>query len=461
MSNPGEADDTPITSVRQLAEYLAAGCKPREAWRIGTEHEKFGVRRSDLSLPPYEPDGIRAVLHGIAGPGWAGEGWSAIRDGGNPIGLKGEDGHAGASVSLEPGGQLELSGAPLRDLHETKAELDAHLDAVDRAAGPLGLGFAPLGFHPLATREEVPWMPKSRYAIMRRYMPEVGTMGLDMMLRTCTVQVNLDYGSEADMARKLRVALALQPLATALFASSPFKEGRPSGFLSTRAQVWTDVDAARSGMPVLMFEDGFGFERFVAWALDVPMFFVLRDGRYVDLAGRSFRDLMAGRMPDEAGPATLGDFADHVTTIFTDVRVKRFLEMRGADAGSPAMMLALGAFWVGLLYDDAALAAADALVRRQPWAAYAALRPVVPARGLDAPLGAGTLRDLAREAVVIARDGLRGRGRGEEGFLDPLAEIAAGAPTQAERALSAYDGPWRGNAGEALRASVAPSNRHG
>lgn len=279
MSNPGEADDTPITSVRQLAEYLAAGCKPRDGWRIGMEHEKFGFRRSDLTLPPYEPDGIRAVLHGIAGPGWTGEGWAPIRDAGNPIGLKGEGAHAGASVSLEPGGQLELSGAPLRGLREAEAELESHLAAVRRAAEPLGLGFAPLGFHPLATREDVPWMPKSRYAIMRRYMPDVGSMGLDMMLRTCTVQVNLDYGSEADMARKLRVSLALQPLATALFANSPFREGRPSGWLSTRAHVWTDVDNARSGMPGLMFEAGFGFERFVDWALDVPMYFVLRDGR--------------------------------------------------------------------------------------------------------------------------------------------------------------------------------------
>ena len=457
MSNPGEADATPITSARQLAEYLAAGCKPRGAWRIGTEHEKFGFREGSLALPPYEPDGIRAVLHGIAGRDWAGEGWTAISDEGNPIGLKGEGANAGASVSLEPGGQLELSGAPLEDLHATEAEMEAHFAAVRRAAGPLGIGFAPLGFHPLATRDSVPWMPKSRYAIMRRYMPQVGTRGLDMMLRTCTVQVNLDYGSEADMARKLRVSLALQPLATALFANSPFREGRPSGFLSTRAHVWTDVDEARSGMPDLMFESGFGFERFVAWALDVPMYFVLREGRYVDLAGRSFRDAMAGRIAG-IGPATLGDFADHVTTIFTDVRLKRFLEMRGADAGSPAMMLALGAFWVGLLYDDAALAAAEALVRRRPWAEYAALRAVVPREGLGTPFAAGTLRDLARDAVAIARDGLRARGalgaRAETGDLDPLAAIAEGAPTQAEHALSLFSGSWRGDAGQALRDGV-------
>ncbi len=454
MSNPGEADATPITSVRQLADYLASGSKPRDAWRIGTEHEKFGFRTSDLTPPAYEPDGIRAVLESLASQGGA-AGWEPISDLGNTIGLKGLGVHAGASVSLEPAGQLELSGAPLADLRATEAELRDHFAAVRRASEALGLGFAPLGFHPFASREAMPWMPKSRYAIMRRYMPEVGTRGLDMMLRTCTVQVNLDFGSEADMARKLRVSLALQPLATALFANSPFREGRPSGFLSTRAHTWTDVDEARSGMPALMFEDGFGFERFIGWALDVPMYFVLRDDRYVDMAGRSFRHFMDGRMRDEVGVATLGDFADHITTIFTDVRLKRFLEMRGADAGSAGMMLALGAFWVGLLYDEAALAAAEALVRRHPWPEYAALRPLVPRQGLETPFAAGTLRDLARDAVVIAADGLRRRrDRGfpdETGYLDPLAAIAGGAPTQAEVALALFHGPWRGNAGEALR----------
>ncbi len=449
MSNPGEADDTPITSVRQLVEYLAGGCKPRAEWRIGTEHEKFGFALSDLHPPPYAPDGIRAMLEGIAA-----EGWEEIPDAGNPIGLKGHGRHAGASVSLEPGGQFELSGAPLADLRATQAELQDHFAATRRAAAPLGLGFAPLGFHPLATRDAMPWMPKSRYAIMRRYMPHVGSMGLDMMLRTCTVQVNLDYASEADMAQKLRVALALQPVATALFANSPFREGRPSGFQSLRAHIWSDVDNQRSGMPALFFEPGFSFERHVEWLLDMPMYFVLRDGRYVDLAGRSFRDFIAGRIP-EAGVATVGDFADHVTTAFTDVRVKRFLEMRGADAGSPAMMLALGAFWVGILYNDAALAAADALVRRHPWSAYPILRERVPREGLDTPLAPGTLRDLARDAVAIAADGLRARHAAgfsdETGFLDPLAAIAAGAPTQAEHALRQFHGPWNGNAGIALR----------
>jgi glutamate--cysteine ligase len=300
----------------------------------------------------------------------------------------------------------------------------------------------------------MPWMPKGRYAIMRRYMPKVGLFGLDMMTRTCTVQVNLDFESEADMARKLRVALALQPVATALFANSPFTEGRPNGYLSYRAQIWTDTDNARSGMPKEFFDPGFGFERYVEWLLDVPMYFVSRDGSYVDLAGCSFRDFMSGRLTEMAtGPATIGDFADHMTTAFTDVRVKRFLEMRGADAGSPAMMLALAAFWVGLLYDPEALAEADALVHRQPWESYRSLRGIVPRSGLDAPWAGGSLRVLAAEVVRLARAGLRARRRTEHGggdesaYLDPVAAIAEGDPCQAEVWLDRLSGPWRGDLG--------------
>jgi glutamate--cysteine ligase len=338
-------------------------------------------------------------------------------------------------------------------LHDTAAEIDSHFAEVRAVSAPLGLGFAPLGFHPTQTRADMPWMPKGRYAIMRAYMPKVGTLGLDMMTRTCTVQVNLDYSSEADMVKKLRVSLALQPLATALFANSPFTEGRPNGFLSFRAQVWTDTDNARSGIPAVFFEDGFGFERYAEWLVDaVPMYFVYRDGRYIDLAGRSFRDFLDGRLGNtEAGTATLGDFADHMTTVFTDVRIKRFLEMRGADAGSAPMMIAQSALWVGLLYDPAALEAAAALVRRHPWTEFAALRPLVPRQGLDAPWQGGTLRDLAREVVAIARDGLAARnrrdleGRQETIYLEPLQEIVNGAPTQAEAWLSRFNGAWRGD----------------
>ncbi len=452
MSNPGDTDTTPIVSVQQLADYIAAGCKPAPAWRIGTEHEKFGFRRGDLAPPPYLPDpgtagGIRPLLEAMAA-----RGGEPITDGGNPIGLKLD----GAAISLEPAGQFELSGAPLVTLHETEAEMAAHFVAVRDAAGPLGIGFAPLGFHPLASRAAMPWMPKGRYAIMRRYMPLVGSLGLDMMTRTCTVQVNLDFASEADMRTKLRVGLLAQPLATALFANSPFTEGRPNGFLSYRAQIWTDTDNARAGIPPVMLAPDFGFERYATWMIDeVPMYFVYRDGRYIDVAGARFRDFMAGRVPALAGQtATIGDFADHLTTVFTDVRLKRFLEMRGADAGTPAMMLAQSALWVGLLYDPAALAAATARLADMTWDEAVALRAAVPRLGLDAPHRRGTLRDLGRDLVAIARDGLtararrdHGTGQDEAGMLDPLDAILTGAPSQAQHWLARYQGPWAGEAG--------------
>ncbi len=438
MSNPGEADLTPITSTRQLAEWFAAGVKPRDAWRIGTEHEKFGFRRDGLAAPNYEERGIRAMLEGLQAKGWA-----PIMDGANVIGLKRD----GGSVSLEPGGQFELSGAPMPDLHETRVELATHLREVHEVAGPLGLGFAPLGFHPLARREDMPWMPKGRYAIMRQYMPRVGGMGLDMMLRTCTVQVNLDFGDEADMVEKLRVSLALQPLATALFANSPFMEGKPSGWLSLRGRVWTDTDPDRTGIPAVVFEDGFGFERFANFVLDVPMYFIMREGRWIDAAGASFRAFMEGRAGKalEGLRATMGDFADHVTTVFTDVRLKRFLEMRGADAGCVAMLMAKPAFWTGLLYDDAAQKAAAALTRGWTVEEMRALRMEVPRAALRATIAGRTLQDVARDAVAVARDGLRARGLGEEIYLAPLEEIAESGLTQAERWLARAERGWGGD----------------
>jgi glutamate--cysteine ligase len=449
MSNPGDADSTPVTSLKQLADYIAAGCKPAERFRVGTEHEKFGFRLADLAAPPYEPtDGqpgsIRSLLEGLHR--YDGE---PITDAGKIIGVKQGD----AAISLEPAGQLELSGAPVETLHDTMAELEMHYEQVRSVSRDLRIGFAPLGFHPVATREEMPWMPKGRYAIMRRYMPKVGRHGLDMMTRTCTVQVNLDYASEQDMLRKLRVSLLMQPLATALFANSPFTEGRPNGYLSYRAQVWTDTDNDRSGIPRVMFEPGFGFERYVEWLVDhVPMYFVYRDGAYIDVAGASFRDFMAGRLHNLAGTvATVGDFADHITTVFTDVRIKRFLEMRGADAGGAGMMVAQSAFWVGLLYDEAALTAAEALLRAATWEDAATLRAAVPREGLAATWRGGSLLDLAREAVAISRDGLRARGRhsaegrDESTFLGPLEAIAAGEPTQAEQWLARYHQAWQGD----------------
>ncbi len=448
MSNPGDADATVITGLRDLESWLAAGAKPPSDFAIGTEHEAFGFRLADHAPPAYAPadgsPGIAALLAAIG----AEDALSPILDHGNTIGLKG----GGASLSLEPGGQFELSGAILPDLHATKAELDQHIARVRGIAPGLGLGFAPLGFHPIATRAQMPFMPKGRYRIMRDYMPKVGTRGLDMMLRTCTVQVNLDFSSEADMVQKLRVGYALQPLATALFANSPFYEGRPNGLLSNRAAVWTDTDNARSGIPAVVFSDGFGFAAYAEWLLDVPMYFVYRDGVFHDVAGASFQRFMAGDLPSLPGVrATIGDFADHSTTAFPDVRLKRYIETRGADSGSPAMMLAQAAFWTGIFYDPASLAAAVALTGGIDHAALLELRAAVPRLGLGVPFGNGTLRELARDAVAIAAQGLRARarrnsqGQDEQMFLDPLHQIAAGGPTQAEHWLSRYQGAWAGD----------------
>ncbi|GBR03820.1 glutamate--cysteine ligase [Acetobacter oeni LMG 21952] len=449
-------------STKELVDVLAAGCKPRDAWRIGTEHEKFGFVRPEsarpgrpaFSAPAYAPDGIEALLLAMEAQG----DWTAIFDGKPIIGLKGQGDNQGGAISLEPAGQFELSGAPLATLHETADEFSRHFRALRGPARKLGLGFAPLGFHPLATRAELPWMPKSRYAIMRNYMPKVGSLGLDMMQRTCTVQVNLDFASETDMARKMKVSLALQPVATALFANSPFYEGRPNGWLSNRARIWTDTDNARSGMPEICFRDDFGFASYVEWALDVPMYFIVRDGKLIDVAGRSFRAWLAGERQDglDGFTPTIGDFEDHLTTVFPDVRLKTFLEMRGADAGSPEMMLAQSALWTGLLYDDAALSAAEALVREHDYESYRTLRGDVPARGLETPFGAGTVRDVAARMVAIAADGLRGRdlrdadGRDETVCLAPLFAIAAGGATQAEHWLARYEGPWAGDTSRIL-----------
>ncbi|MFC7736807.1 glutamate--cysteine ligase [Roseomonas sp. GCM10028921] len=445
MSNPGEADLTPIQSVSDLAGWFAAGSKPREAWRVGTEHEKVGFYREGFAPPPYEPHGICALLDGLAV-----RGWERIEDTGKLIGLK----RGEASVSLEPGGQFELSGAPVSTIAETEAELDDHLRDLRQVAEPLGIGFAGIGFHPLATREAMPWMPKTRYAIMRNYMPRVGDMGLDMMLRTATVQANLDFGDEADMVQKLRVSLALQPLATALFANSPFREGEPTEYRTLRGQVWSRTDPDRTGIPAVAFEDGFGFERFADWVLDVPMYFIMRDGRFVDATGNTFREFMARGLPgDPSVRATMGDWADHVTTVFTDVRLKRFLEMRGSDMGSAEMVCALPAFWVGLLYDDAAQKAAARLVRGWSVAQMQALRADVPRRALDATIGGATLREVARDVLTISREGLRARGQGEERFLDPLERIVASGETQADRWLRLNTESWEGDVSRVFEAA--------
>ena len=440
----GQGDARAVESRADLIGVFEQGAKPKAQWRIGTEHEKFVFRLSDHGAPSYdEAGGIRDLLMGFTR-----HGWEPVEEGGRVIALKGADG----GISLEPAGQFELSGAPLRTIHETCAEVGRHLQQCLEVGGELGLGFLGLGFHPVAARADLPIMPKGRYAIMLAHMPRVGTLGLDMMLRTCTTQVNLDYASEADMARKFRVGLALQPVATALFANSPFTEGRPNGFRSFRAQVWTDTDPHRTGMLPFVFEDGFGYERYADYALDVPMYFVYRDGRYIDCAGESFRAFMEGRLPQLPGERpTIGDWKDHLSTAFPEVRMKSFLEMRGADGGPQSRICALPAFWVGLLYDDGALDAAWDLVKDWSMEEREALRLAAPRLGMEAPAPAArTMQALALEVLQIAEAGLNRRaafnpgGDSEAGFLQPMWEIARSGKTLADRWLDLFEGEWGG-----------------
>ncbi|KTT93551.1 glutamate--cysteine ligase [Sphingomonas sanguinis] len=434
-----------IESRDQLIASFARGEKPSDRWRIGTEHEKFVYALGDHHAPSYdEASGIRALLGELEQYGWA-----PVMEGGNVIALTGADG----SISLEPAGQFELSGAPLDNLHQTCAETGRHLQQVKAAGDKLGVGFLGLGMWPDKTRAELPIMPKGRYAIMLRHMPRVGSLGLDMMLRTSTIQVNLDYASEADMVKKFRVGLALQPLATALFANSPFTEGKPNGKLSFRSHIWSDTDPARTGMLPFVFEDGFGYERYADYALDVPMYFVYRDGKYIDAAGLSFRDFLKGELSVLPGELpTIDDWNDHLSTAFPEVRLKTFLEMRGADGGPWNRICALPALWVGLLYDDAALDAAWDLVKGWSLDERQALRDSVPELALDAPLpGGGRLRDIAGEVLDIAHAGLAARARlngagdNETGFLDPLREIVRSGKVPAQVLLDRYHGEWGGD----------------
>ncbi len=441
--------DAPPLTQRDLVGYMADGCKPRSAWRVGAEHEKFGFRQGSLRPIPYDgPDGIEALLKGLMRFGWRGE-YEASDAGPVLIGLTRE----GANVSLEPGGQFELSGAPLQTMHDICRETSQHLQETREVADGLGIGFLGLGFSPLWRRDEVPVMPKGRYRIMRSYMPKVGSLGLDMMLRTCTVQANLDFAFEADMVKKFRVSLALQPVATALFANSPFTEGKPNGWLSARAAVWTDTDADRTGLLDFVFRDGFGFETYADYALDVPMYFIKRDGRYLDLSGRSFRRFMRGELAERPGErATRKDWADHLTTLFPEVRLKNYLEMRGADSAPQPGLCALPALWTGVLYDDAALEAAWDLCKGWTTQERSALRVDAARRGLKAEVAGRTLQAVAQDMVAIARQGLKARARLNGGMLDetvflkPLEEVAESGVTPAERLLELYHGPWGGDA---------------
>lgn len=446
MSIP-QSGGGPIERHEQLAEYLAAGCKPRQDWRIGTEHEKFGYCRDTLKPLPYAGErSIQAILTGLRD----GFGWSPVLEGDNIIGLEKD----GANVSLEPGGQLELSGAPLLSIHETCDEVNAHLKDVRAVARQIGVRFIGLGAAPIWTHDQMSMMPKGRYKLMTAYMGRVGTHGTQMMYRTCTVQVNLDFGSEADMVKKMRVALALQPVATALFANSPFFEGKLNGHKSWRSRIWRDLDPARTGMLPFVFQDGFGFERWVQYMLDVPMFFVYRDGKYVDALGQSFRDFLKGQLPALPGEyPTLSDWADHLTTTFPEARLKQFIEMRGADGGTWRRLCALPAFWVGLFYDQGSLDAAWDMVKGWDAETREALRVAASVHGLQAEAAGLKMHDLAREAVAISEAGLKARalpGAGglipdESHFLNALQESIDTGIVPADELLARYHGAWGGD----------------
>jgi len=446
MSIP-QSGGGPIERHDQLAEYLAQGCKPKANWRIGTEHEKFGYCVDNHKPLPFSGErSIEAVLGGLRDR----YGWAPVTEGGFLIGLEKD----GANVSLEPGGALELSGAPVETIHQTCDEVNSHLAEVKSIADEIGVGFIGLGAAPEWSHDEMPLMPKGRYKLMDAYMDKVGTSGKMMMRRTCTVQVNLDFSSEADMVQKMRVALALQPVATALFANSPFWEGKPNGHKSWRSRVWRHLDDARTGMLPFVFEDGFGFERWVEYALDVPMYFVYRDGEYVDALGQSFRDFLRGALPALPGETpTLSDWADHLTTAFPEARLKRFIEMRGADGGPWRRLCALPAFWVGLTYDREALDAAYDLCKGWDAETREAWRVAASVDGLQAKVGGQSMHDIAREVVDIAHLGLKNRampGAGglvpdETHFLNALKESIETGKTPADELMDDYNGDWGGD----------------
>jgi glutamate--cysteine ligase len=435
-----------VESRHDLVSYLESGCKPESSWKMGTEHEKFGYTLDDLRPLPYEGErGIRAILTALADD----FDWRPVLEDGLPIALLDE---TGASITLEPGGQLELSGALLDNIHQTCTEVNTHLKQVRSVSEPLGIAFLGMGFQPKWPRSEMEWMPKGRYRIMREYMNKVGTLGQDMMSRTCTVQVNLDFDSESDMVHKFRTSLALQPIATALFANSPFTDGKPNGYVSYRSHVWEDTDPDRTGMLPFVFDGDMGFEKYTDYMLGVPMYFVYRDGKYIDACGQSFHDFLEGRLPALPGEKpTLKDWEDHLTTAFPEVRLKRYLEMRGADGGPWARLCALPALWAGLLYHRPSLDAAWDIARDWSMAERLKLREEVPKIGLKAKIRGRTMQSIALEVLELANQGLMARNRlnaagdNETGFLNTLHQVAQSGVTPAERKLKLFQGEWNGS----------------
>ncbi len=444
-----------LENAQDLKDWMVAGCKPREAWRIGTEHEKFGYRKADLTPLPYDgPDGIKAMLEGLMAYGWDGK-----YEGDTLVGLARSAAAGGGSVTLEPAGQLELSGAPLENIHQTCAEIGAHMKEVHAVAEKLGQAYFGIGYTPFWNFDSAPRMPKGRYRLMTDYMPKQGGRGVEMMYLTATVQVNLDFGSEADMVEKLRIALALQPLATALFANSPFIDGKPTGHMSERSLVWTDTDPKRTGMLPFAFDEGFGFEQYVDYALDVPMYFVVRNGEFINTLGMNFRDFLNGELAALPGEKpTAQDWENHLTVLFPEARVKRFIEMRGADSGPWSSLCALPAFWVGLLYDADTQSRLAAYIADWTQEERAALRAAAPLTGLETPFRGGTLLDMARDILPMAKQGLENRrytdgtGNDERLFLDYLERIVADGKSNAQRLLDSYHNEWGGDINKAYAA---------
>ena len=445
MSIP-QSGGGPIEEYSDLVRYLESGSKEKTEFRIGTEHEKFGYIKDTLKPLPYDGDiSIKAMLEALK----TRFNWKPILENGFLIGLEKD----GANISLEPGGQLELSGAPLQTIHETCDEVNIHLKEVKETADDIGAGFIGLGAAPDWAHEEMPVMPKGRYRLMTDYMGKVGTHGTQMMYRTCTVQVNLDFLNEADMVKKFRVGLALQPIATALFANSPFFDGAKNGHMSWRSRVWRDLDADRTGMLPFVFEDGMGFQRYVDYALDVPMYFVYREGTYINALGQSFRDFLKGDLPALPNEKpTLSDWADHLTTIFPEVRIKKFMEMRGADSGPWRRICALPAFWVGLLYDETALDAAFDLVKDWTAEMRESLRIEASVHGLKGEIEGVNILEIAKEAVKISESGLKARQcagvnglvADETHFLNALYECLNTGASPAQELIEQYDKEWHG-----------------
>lgn len=428
-----------VESEAQLVEFMASGEKPSAEWRVGTEHEKIGLLAESLRPIPYEGSrSIHAVLEGIA----RADGWERITEGGFLIALA----KGGASITLEPGGQLELSGAPLRTIHETCHEFHSHLDCVRRVSGPLGILWLSLGINPIHEVDEIPRMPKGRYEVMRRYLPTQGELALHMMHLTATVQANLDYASEADMASKMRTAMGISPIVSAIFANSSLSEGKPNGFISRRMHIWRHTDPGRCGLLPFVFEADFGYAQYVEWALDVPMFFVYRDGHYLPSHGASFRHFMERGMDGQR--PTQDDWELHLTTLFPEVRLKRFLEVRGTDAVPAGLICALPALWKGVLYDEEACSAAWALVAERSFAWREAALEEVARQGLAAEVEGVKILGLARELVAIAREGLRRIGHAgqrdpdETGYLDPIDPFLEAGRSPGREILEHWEGAW-------------------